>query len=87
MAYQKINIELIVFSNEADAVVSELNSAIDWIEESHAIFGGEIETVPVEHSGTRRISALRHALDARKVATGAVRMAAQKVVDAYKRVV
>lgn len=87
MGYQKINIELIVFSDEADAVVAELNSAIDGIEESHAIFGGAVETVPVKHSGTRRKSALRHTLDAGNTATSAVKLAAQKVADAYKRVI
>jgi hypothetical protein len=87
MAYQKINVELIVFSEEARAVVSELNSAIDWIEESHTIFGGGIEAIPVDHSGTRRKSALRHALDARNVATDAVKLAADKVADAYRKVI
>ncbi|HEY2472458.1 MAG TPA: hypothetical protein VGI45_32030 [Terracidiphilus sp.] len=87
MTYQKINLELVVFSEEADAVVSELNSAIDWIEESHAIFGGAIETIPVDHSGTRRISALRHALDARKVASAAVRVTAHKVLNVYKKAI
>jgi hypothetical protein len=87
MRYQKINVELVVFSEEANAVVAELNSAIDWIEESHAIFGGAIEAVPVDHSGIRRVSALRHALDARNLATAAVKLAAYKVVDAYKKVV
>ena len=38
--------------------------AIDQLEEGHEIFGGDIETAPVEHSGTRRKSALRHTLDA-----------------------
>jgi hypothetical protein len=68
-------------------VVAELNSAIDWIEEKHTIFGGEIEAMPIEHSGTRRKSALRHTLDARNVATSAVKMAAQKVAAAYKKVI
>jgi hypothetical protein len=52
MAYQKINVELIVFTDVADAVVTELNSAIDQLEKTHTIFGGGIETAPVEHSGT-----------------------------------
>jgi hypothetical protein len=87
MGYQKINIELVVFSEEADAVVLELNSAIDRLEETHSIFGGGIETVPVEHSGTRRKSALGHVLHAGNTATSAVKLAAQKVVDAYKKVI
>lgn len=87
MGYEKISIELVVFSEEADAVVSELNSAIDSIEESHTLFGGAIETAPMEHSGTRRKSALSHTLDARDTATDAVKSATQKVVDAYKKVI
>jgi hypothetical protein len=87
MAYEKINVELIVFSEERDAVVAELNSAIDRIEKSHTIFGGAIETAPVEHSGTRRKTALRHTLDAGNTATAAVKLAAHKVADAYKKVI
>jgi hypothetical protein len=40
MSYQKINLELIVFSEEAAAVVAELNSSIDRLEETRTIFGG-----------------------------------------------
>lgn len=87
MRYQKINVEIVVFPEEADAVVAELNSAIDWIEEGHTIFGGEIETVPIDHSGTRRKSVLRHTIDARTAATSAVKLAAQKVAGAYKKVI
>ena len=87
MGYQKINVELIVFSEEADALIAELNSAIDRLEETHTIFGGGIETTPVEHSGTRRKSALRHTLDAGNAATSAVKLAAQKVADAYRKVI
>jgi hypothetical protein len=87
MAYQKINIDLIVFAEEADAVVAELDSALDRLDESYTVFGGGIETVPVEHSGTRRKSALRHTLAAGNTATSAVKLAAQKVADAYKKVI
>lgn len=87
MAYEKINVEVIVFSEERDAVVAELNSAIDRIEESYTIFGGAIETVPVVHSGMRRKTALRHTLDAGNTATAAVKLAAHKVADAYKKVI
>jgi hypothetical protein len=87
MDYQKINVELVVFSEDADAVIAELNSAIDQLEETHEIFGGAIETAPVTHSGTRRKSALRHTLDAGNTATSAVKSAAQKVASAYKKVI
>ncbi len=87
MVYQKINVELVVFSEDADAVVAKLNSAIDQLEETHEIFGGAIETAPVIHSGTRRKSALRHTLDAGNTATSAVKSAAQRVASAYKKVI
>lgn len=87
MVYQKINVELVVFSDEADTVVAELNSTINRLEETHTIFGGGIETVPVTHSGTRRKSTLRHTLDAGNMATSAVKLAVQKVADAYKMVI
>jgi hypothetical protein len=87
MTYQKINLELIVFSEEAGAVVKELNSTLDRLEESRTIFGGGIETTPVKHSGTQRKSALSHTLDAGNTAKSAVKLAAQKVADAYKMVI
>jgi hypothetical protein len=87
MGYRKINIELIVFSDEAAAVVGELNSAIDQIEKSHAIFGGEIETSPAEHSGTRRKPVLRHWIEAGNKASAGVKLAAHKVADAYHKVI
>jgi len=87
MGYQKINVEVIVFSEEADAVVAELNSAIDQLEEKYEIFGGDIESVPVAHSGTRRKSALTHTLDARKTVTSALKSAAHNVADACKKVI
>ena len=87
MKYQKIDLELVVFSEESNAVVAELNSAIDRLEETHTIFGGGIDTYPIEHSGERRKSALRHVLGAKDTATSAVKLAAQKVADAYKKVI
>jgi hypothetical protein len=82
-----LHLELIVFSEETDAVVAELNSAIDELEETHTIFGGGIETVPVETSGTRRKSALKHVRDARDTAKSTAKSAAQKVLGAYKKVI
>ena len=64
MTYKKINVELIVLADEADAVVAELSSAIDRLDEEHSIFGGDIETVTFQHRGTRRKSALMHTLKA-----------------------
>ena len=87
MVYQRINVELVVFADEADSVVAELNKAIDRLEETHTIFGGGIETVAVKHSGTRRKSALMHALAAGGTAAAAIKLAGDKVADAYKKVI
>ena len=87
MAYRKINVELVVFADEADTVVAELNSAIDQLEETHTIFGGGIETAAVHHSGTRRKSALMHTLAAANTAAAAFKLAGEKVAGAYKKVI
>jgi hypothetical protein len=87
MEYQKITVELVIHPEDADAVVSELNSALDRLEETHEIFGGAIETAPITHSGTRRKSALRHTLNAGNTAVSGIKLAAEKVVDAYKKVI
>jgi hypothetical protein len=87
MEYRKINLELVVFEDEANAVVAELNAAIDRMEEAHAIFGGEIESTAVRKSGTRRKSALTHTLAAGSTAVAAVRLAADKVAGAYRKVI
>jgi 3-phosphoglycerate kinase len=87
MEYRKINLELVVFADEADAVVAELNASIDRLEEAHAIFGGGIETAAVEKSGTRRKSALRHTLAAGGAAVAAVKMAGDKIAGAYRKVI
>ena len=87
MGYQKISVEMVVFSEEADGVVAELSSAIDKLEEAYTIFGGEIETVEVAHSGMRKKSALSHTLDAGKKVSSVLESAAHNVVDAYKKVI
>ena len=87
MKYQKLTIEIVVFPEDADAVIAALNSAMDRIGETHTIFGGEIETTPIEHSGARRKSALKHVVDAGNTAASAVRLAAQKVTGACKKVI
>ena len=87
MDYQKINVEIVVFADEADAVVAELNSAIDHLEDAHTIYGGDIEAVPVAESGTRRKSALMHTLAAGGSAVAAIKMASHKIAGAYKKVI
>jgi len=87
MAYRKINVELIVFADDAEAVVGELNAALDRLEEGHTIFGGGIETVAVEHRGTRKKSALMHTVAAGETAAAAVRTASQSVAGALRKVI
>jgi hypothetical protein len=85
--YRKIEIELIVAEDEAEPVVSQLNAALDGLEAKYEIFGGGIETVAVEHKGTRRRTALKHTIDAGQTAVAAVRMAGGKVADAFRAVI
>jgi len=87
MDYRKIIVELVVFADETDSVVAELNSSLDRMEETHAIFGGAIEVAPVRKSGTRRKSALTQTLAAGSAAVAAVRFAGDKVADAYKKII
>lgn len=87
MRYKKINVELIVQAEDADAVVAELNSSFDSLEETYAIFGGEIEIVPVEHEERRKRSALKHTIAASESVADAVRKARVHVAAALRAVV
>ena len=87
MLYKKINVELIVVADEADAVVAELNAALDGLEQKHALFGGGIETVAVEHPGPRKRSALAHTLAAGETAAVALRAARDSVTVALRAVI
>jgi hypothetical protein len=87
MLYKKINLELIVAADEADAVLAQLEAALDRMEERHTLFGGGTETLLIEHSGTRRKSALSHTLAAGKMAVGAVKTARERVGSALHLVV
>jgi hypothetical protein len=87
MIYRKINMELIVIEDEAEAVVEQLNAALDRLEEEHTIFGGEIETSPIEEPKTPRRSALTHTMAAGETAASAVRIAGEKVVNALRKVI
>lgn len=86
-AYKKINLELIVFADEADTVVAALNSAVDRLEEEHTIFGGDIEVVSIEHRGMRKKSALVHTREAGETAVVAIRRATETVASALKEVI
>jgi hypothetical protein len=84
MLYKKINVELIVVADEAEAVVAELNAALDRLEEKHTLFGGGIQTVAVEHPGTRKRSALIHTMAAGETA---VRAARKGLTTAFRAVI
>lgn len=87
MRYRKLNIELVVFEDEADSVVTKLNAAIDRLEEAHEIFGGDIDMVAVEKSGTRRKTALMHAVAAGGTAVAVVKLAGGKISGACRKVI
>ena len=87
MLYKRINLELIVPAEEGDAVIAELDAALDRMEERHTLFGGGTETVLIEHSGSRRKSALSHALNAGKTAAGAIKTVRERATSALRLVV
>ena len=87
MLYKKINVELIVVADEADAVVADLNTALDRLEQKHTLFGGEIETIAFDHPGTRKRSALAHTLAAGETAAVALRAARDSVTVALRAVI
>ena len=87
MLYKKINVELVVVADDADAVVAELNAALDRLEERHTLFGGEIDAVAFKHSGKRKKSALAHTLAAGETVAGALRTAREGVTVALRAVI
>jgi hypothetical protein len=87
MVYKKIDLELIVAADEAEAVVTELNAALDRMEEIHTLFGGGIETGAVEHRGTQRKSALMHTRAAGETAAVALRAAGKSVASALRTII
>jgi hypothetical protein len=87
MQYKKINVEVIVVAEEAEAVVAGLNAALDQLEESHTLFGGGIETVAFEHSGKRRRSALGHTIAAGETVVGALKTARNGMKVALRAVI
>jgi hypothetical protein len=87
MLYKKINVELIVVADEAEAVVSELEAALDRLEEKHTLFGGGIETVAFEHLGIQKRSALAHTMAATGTAVAAVKTARKSVAVALRAVI
>ena len=87
MLYKKINVELIVVADEAEAVVEGLNAALDRLEEKDTLFGGGIENVAIEHPGTRKRSALAHTMAAGETVASAVRAARESMNVALRAVI
>ena len=87
MLYKRINVELIVFADEAEPVIAELETALDGLEEKHTVFGGGIETVAFEHLGIRKRSALAHTIAAAGTAAVALRTARKSVAVALRAIV
>ena len=85
--YKKINLELIVMPDEADAVIAKLNAAIDRLEKDHEIFGGDIDTATIEHRGTRRKSAFMHTRNAGETAADAIKKASGTVSSALRQII
>ena len=87
MLYKKINIDLIVPADEAEAVIAGLNASLDVLEEKQTLFGGGIEAVDVEHRATRKRSALGHTLAAGETVAGAVKLVHGHVKSALRAVI
>ena len=87
MLYKRINVELIAFADEAEAVAAELEAALDRLEEKHTVFGGGIETVAFEHLGTRKRSAVAHTMAAAETAAVALRTARKSLGVALRAVI
>ncbi len=87
MLYKRINLELVVVADEADAVVAGLNASLDQLEERHTLFGGEIESVPFEHPRTRKRSALAHTIAAGETVAVAIQAARESVTVALRAVI
>ncbi|MGA7316489.1 MAG: hypothetical protein WBX22_21245 [Silvibacterium sp.] len=87
MLYKKINVELIVVGDEAEAFVADLNAALDRLEEKHTLFGGGIETVAFEHTGTRKRSALAHTMAAGETVSVSLKAARESVTTALRTVI
>lgn len=87
MLYKKINIELIVPVDEAEAVVAELNASLDRLDDKHTLFGGQIETVTFEHRRTQKRSALAHTIAASESVVSALQTAQKSVAVALRAVI
>jgi hypothetical protein len=88
MLYERINVELIVFAEEAEAVIADLEAALDRLEEKHTLFGGGIETVAFEHGATEKsCSALAHTVAAAEATAGALKTARKSVAVALRRAI
>lgn len=87
MLYKKINVELVVIADEAEAVVTELDAALDRLEERHTLFGGGIEIAAFKHRAIRKKSAFAHTVAAGETVADAIRTARKSVAVAFRAVI
>jgi hypothetical protein len=87
MTYKRITVELLVVADESEAVVADLHTLLDQLEEKWTIFGGDIEATSVRHRGAKKRSALRQTIAAGETVTDAVRTARDRVAMALRAVV
>ena len=64
-----------------------MNAALDRLEKKHTLFGGGIETVAFEHTGTRKRSALAHTMAAGETVADAIRTARESVTVALRAII
>ena len=87
MLYKKINVELMVVADEADAVVAKRDAALDLMEERHTLFGGGLEIRLSSTQEHQKRSALAHTIGAGKTLAVALRTTRQSVAAALRAVV
>ena len=73
MRYTKITVDLIVLAETSEAVIADLNTTLDTLDEKHTVYGGNIETVAFEHAESPRRSALTHTVNAGETAIKAAK--------------
>jgi hypothetical protein len=80
MQYKKVNVELVVVADEAEAMVASLNLSLDRLGERLALFSVEIETTAVERTKASRRSGLARTIAAGELVAAAPKTARESVV-------
>jgi len=87
MDYRKINVELVVFADEANAVIAELKSAIDgWKRRIH--FSAVTLKLSLSKKRAAAVSpAASVCMSADFLRVRAVKLAGDKIVGAYRKII